>query len=145
MGGYVRFEMAGLDGTKVTKIDSFTVRRAVPNKSVADPRSSETKPGVIEFPDLRITLPASGAQTWVSWHDDFVVKGENGPENERSGAIVYLEANQTELLRINLSNCGIFRLTPQQEMKSTSPQSMPAMVQSIVAELYCERMDLVGK
>jgi hypothetical protein len=145
MAGHVHFEMAGLDGTKVTKIDTFTVRRAVPNNSVADPRNSETKPGVIEFPDLRITLSASGAQTWVSWHDDFVVKGNNGPDNERSGAIVYVDVNQIEVLRITLSSCGIFKLTPQQEMKPPSPQSMPGMVQSIVAELYCERMDFVGK
>jgi hypothetical protein len=133
-----RFEMTGLNGTKVNKIDSFTVRQATAEHSVGEQRDYEKAPGKLEFPNLRITLAASSAQTWVDWHDDFVIKGNNGTAQERSGAIVYLDPSRTvELGRVNLSNCGIFRLG--QQKVEAGRESIARMV----ADLYCERMDLV--
>lgn len=144
-GGF-RFEMTGLDGSKVSSIGSFMVRKTLVAHPVGESRESQQNPATIEFPNLEITVPASAAQTWVSWHDDFVVKGKNSPGDERSGAIVYLDPySSSELGRINLSGCGIFKLTAsQQEQKAIGNQhSVP--VHFIVATLYCERMDFVGK
>jgi tail tube protein gp19 len=149
--GSFRFEMAGLDGSQVSNIEAFTVRRMVANHAVGEGRASQQEPGAIVFPNLKITVAATGAQTWVSWHDDFVVKGKNSAADERSGAIVYFDgAAQNELGRISLSNCGIFKLTAQAEKSATTAAAsahvvQDATIQSIGAELYCERMDFVGK
>jgi hypothetical protein len=133
-----RFEMNGLDGNKVNKIDSFTVRQTVAGNPVGELRVYEKEPGQIQFPNLRITLAASSAATWDAWFDDFVVKGNNGEAQERSGAIVYLEpVSRTELGRVDLSGCGIYRLAPLRAEAGTEA------IQRVVAELYCERMDLV--
>ena len=137
-GRTFRFEMSGLDGTKVNKIDSITVRQTTVENPVGELRDYEKEPGKIEFSNLKITLAASSAQTWVDWHNDFLIKGNSGTAQERSGAIVYLDATRTsELGRVNLSNCGIFRLG--REKAEAGSES----IQRMVAELYCERMELV--
>jgi hypothetical protein len=133
-----RFEMTGLDASKVSKIDSFTVRQVSRENSVGEMRDYQKVPGSIEFPNLRITLAASTAGSWENWHEDFVVNGNNGADKERNGAIVYLDPTRTaELGRVNLSNCGIFRLSAE-KVEAGSEQ-----LRRLVADLYCERMDFV--
>lgn len=135
-----RFEMAGLDASKVNKIDGFTVRQVVAENptSERERRAYEKEPSAIEFPNLKLTLAAQGASTWMAWHEDFVVKGNNGPGQERNGAIVYLDPSRKfELGRVNLMNCGIFGLAPLKT--EAGSESIPRMV----AELYCERMEFV--
>ena len=133
-----RFEMAGLDGTKVNKIDAITVRQTVTENAIGEQRDYQKEPGAIDFPNLRITLASSSAQSWLAWHDDFVIKGNNGAGQERSGTIIYLDPTRTtEYGRVNLTNCGIFRLS--QEPVVAGAESISRMV----AELYCEGMELV--
>jgi len=134
-----RFEMAGLDASKVSKIDGFTVRQVVAENPVGESRDYQKEPSSIEFPNLRITLSAAHASTWMNWHEDFVVKGNNGQSQERNGAIIYLDpTRKSELGRVNLINCGIFGLSPlKAEANSES-------ISRVVADLYCERMDLLA-
>ncbi len=138
MPAYFRFEMAGLDGSKVNKIDAFTVRQTVTESPVGEARDYQKEPSAIEFPNLKVTLAATSGQSWLTWHDDFVIKGNNGADQERSGSIVYLDSYmKTELGRVNLSNCGIFRLTPEPVVAGAET------IRRLVAELYCEKMELV--
>ena len=135
---HFRFEMAGLDGSKVNKIDAITVRQTVTENAVGELRDYEKEPSAIDFPNLKITLASTSAQSWAAWHDDFVIKGNNGASQERSGAIIYLDPYlKTEYGRLNLTNCGIFRLS--QEPVVAGAETISRMV----AELYCERMELV--
>lgn len=131
-----RFELDGVDGNAVGKIDSFTVRQTIAESAIGEMRDYEKASGAIEFPDLKITLDANRAQTWEDWHEDFVVKGNNGANRERNGAIVYLDpTGKIELGRVTLSNCGIFRLSP---LKADAKLERTARM---IAELYCERME----
>jgi hypothetical protein len=133
-----RFEMTGLDGSKVNKIDAITVRQTVTENAVGELRDYQKEPSAIDFPNLKITLASSSAQSWAAWHEDFVIKGNSEASKERSGAIVYLDPYmKTEYGRLNLSNCGIFKLS--QEPVVAGAESISRMV----AELYCERMELV--
>ena len=133
-----RFEMTGLDGTKVNKIDAFTIRQLVSEQPVGEQRDYQREPGRIEFPDLKITLAAPSASTWTAWHQDFLVKGNSGQAQERNGAIIYMDPYmKNELGRVNLMNCGIFGLAPA-KMEANS-EAIPR----IVADLYCERMEFV--
>lgn len=135
-----RFELDGVDGNAVSGIDSFTVRQTIVENAIGESRDYEKAGGVIEFPNLKLTLDAGQAQTWEAWHEDFVVKGNNGENRERSGAIVYLDATlKNELARVSIFNCGIFRLSP---VKSDPRVERSARM---IAELYCERMELAIK
>ena len=134
-----RLEIDGLDCTKVSKIDSFTVKQTVVTDDIGDARDYQKEPGKLEFPNLRITLAEAGAQTWVDWFQDFVIKGDNDESKEKGGGIVFLTPDRKqELGRIELHNLGIFSLRHQAPAGEA--------VARVVAELYCERMELlIGK
>lgn len=130
-----RFELDGLDAKMVSKIDAFTVKQTMATDDVGDVRDFQREPGQVEFPNLRVTLAESSAQSWRDWFDDFVVKGNNGDEREKNGAIVFLDAaRKQELGRIELKNVGIFALR--------RPLSTGEQIARVIAELYVESMEL---
>jgi hypothetical protein len=92
--------------------------------------------GAGDFPDLRISLAEGSAQTWIAWHDSFVVGGENADGAEKTGRIVLLAPNLKDALgEVRLFGLGIHRLAaPKREGGEAIPR--------LVAELYCERMEL---
>jgi hypothetical protein len=132
-----RLAIDGLDCKKVTAIDSFTVKQSAVTDVVGEERDHAIKPGKPEFPNLRITLAESHAQSWADWHKDFVIAGNSSESNEKNGSLTFLSANMaTELGRINFFNLGIFRFTRD------AAEAGSERVQSVTAELYCERMEL---
>jgi tail tube protein gp19 len=131
-----RFEMAGLDGSRVNRIESFTIKQKVADNPVGEMRDYQKEPAGVEYPSLKISLAESSAQTWLNWQDDFVIKGNSGDDKERDGAIVFLSPMQTEVGRVNLFHCGIYRLAPQ------AKDSKAEIISRLTAELYCERMEL---
>ena len=129
-----RLELDGLETKTVSKIDAFTVKQTVAADGVGDVRISRREPGKLEFPNLRVTFGQASLQTWSDWFDDFVVKGDNADDKEKSGAIVFLDATlKQELGRIELKNVGIFALRRQPSTEQ---------VARVTAELYVESMEL---
>ena len=130
-----RLELAGLDCSKVSKVDAFTVKVTSTADPVGTRRRAAREPSGVEFPNLRVTLAESSAQTWRDWFDDFVVKGNSGDQQEKSGALVFLDpARKTELGRVNFANVGIFALRRTAGAGDQLPR--------VVADLYCEKMEL---
>jgi T4-like virus tail tube protein gp19 len=116
-----RVAIDGLDCSRVSSVDALTIRTASP----------------VDFPPLRVTLSASTQQSWVDWHEEFVIEGVNDDAHEKSGTLSYLAPNlATELGRVKLSNLGIVRLASE-----SGAQSQDA-VPRVVADLYCERFEL---
>ena len=129
-----RLELDGVETKTVSKIDAFTVKQTVVADDVGDVRIMEREPGKLEFPNLRVTFGQASLQSWSDWFDDFVVKGENGDDKEKSGAIVFLDATlKQELGRVELKNVGIFALRRQPPTEQ---------VARVTAELYVESMEL---
>ena len=128
-----RLEISGLDCKFVTKIDSFTVKQTFAS-GIGVGRDFEVQLGKLEFPNLSITLSEAHAQSWIDWHNDFVIMGKNSEENEKSGSLIFLSPDlSTELGRVNFHNLGIFRL-------SFDPtESRPDQV--CHGRLYCDRME----
>jgi hypothetical protein len=126
-----------LDCSRVSKIDSFTVKQTAAPQAGGEVRVARREPSRVEFPNLRISLAESSAQTWSAWFDDFVVKGNNDATKERSGTLSFLTPDQKSVLaEIKLFNLGIFRLAPE-------PQAAAAeQIARLQADLYCERMEL---
>ena len=131
-----RLEIPGLDCKRVNKIDSFTVKQGFTSSEIGAHRDHEVEPTKLEFPNLKITLSDVDAQSWIDWHNDFVIMGKNTEADEKSGSLVFLSADrQTELGRVNFFNLGIFRLEHE--------AAEADQIKRLVAELYCERMELV--
>jgi hypothetical protein len=118
---HFRLDIDGVDCSKVSRIESFTVPGAVDGK--------------VNFPELRVTFSTASAVTWAAWFQDFVIDGNNGDAAEKSGHITFLLPNlKTVLAKIDLNGLGIFRL-------ETVP-SGPNQVARMAASLYCEQMSL---
>ncbi len=131
-----RLEIDGLDCSRVSKIDSFTIKQKAVTDDIGDARDYQREPGKLEFPNLKISLAEIAAKSWIDWHEDFVIKGNNADAQEKSGALVFLAPNLgVELARIRFFNLGIFKLTPD-KAEAGSEQ-----IRRYTAELYCERME----
>jgi hypothetical protein len=80
-----RLELPGLDCTRVTKMDSFTVKQTFTSAN-GDVR----EPGPLSFPNLTVTLSEQSAQTWQSWFNNFVLEGNNADSEEKTGRLTLL-------------------------------------------------------
>ena len=134
-------ELDDIDCTRVSRIDGFTVKQQPAVDAVGELRDPLKEPGSIEFPNLTVTVVEAFATTWHAWHEDFVIKGNCTDDREKSGAIVLLAPDRKqELGRIALHGVGIAAL------RRAVPPAGPDAVSRVVAELYCERMELqIGK
>jgi len=127
-----RLKIDGLDTTRVNKIDAISIKQV---NLVADPGTGvpgAIEPAHLEFPNLSFTLSESTAKSWYDWHEDFVIKGNNGQKQERQGQLVYLAVDGTALFTLDLQQLGIFKLTPDKVESSADN------IRRVKAELYCE-------
>jgi hypothetical protein len=126
-----------LDCSKVSKIEPFSVKQTILFEEIGESREMVKAPAQVEFPNLRITLSEAGAQTWLDWHEDFVVKGNNDDSQERDGRLSFLAPNmKEELAAVKLYNLGIFRIA------SDKAEASKEQIKRVTADLYCERMEL---
>jgi len=133
-----RFEMGDLETSVVKRVESFTVGQKVAETDVGEMRMPEKHSGALEFGNLQISMANRPYPGWAKWHEDFLLRGNNSEAQEKNGAIVFLDqALQKELGRINLFNCGLFRLGGDRQEAAAKDNSA-----TVTADLYCERMDL---
>ena len=133
-----KLEIAGLDCSKVSKIDSFTVKQTAVTDDIGEARDVLKEPGKLEFPNLKITLAEATAQSWLDWHENFVVKGNNDETFEKSGILTFLSPNRQEVLaQIKFYNMGIIRA------QSEKGEANADTVKRVQVELYVERMEFV--
>jgi hypothetical protein len=82
-----------------------------------------------------VTLPESQAQSFYDWHEEFVIKGNNGQEEEKNGKLEYLAPNLSDVLfTIDFHNLGIFKLAPEKGEAGSD------QIQHVMAEMYCVQM-----
>ncbi len=126
----------GLDCNKVSKIDSFTIKQMAVNDAIGDARDYQKEPGKLEFPNLRITISEVSAKSWIDWHNDFVIQGNNDESKEKNGTLTFLAPNLKDVLAtITFYNLGIFNIA------SDKSEANSDQIKRITAELYCERME----
>ena len=136
-----RLNIAGLDCTKVAKIHSFTVKQRLAGETLVNGRyqvdaTQAAPPNLLEFPNLRIELATTSAESWGAWFRSFVINGNSSTMNEKTGTLSFLAPNlSTVLATISFQNLGIFRL------EDALPDAS-AEITRVVAEHYCERMEL---
>jgi phage tail-like protein len=135
-----KLEIAGLDCTRVNKIDPLVFKQKVVEHAVGELRDYEREPASTEFSNLVVTLAESYADSWYKWFDDFVVNGNNTEDKEKSGTLTYLTPNlQETLFQVTFSNLGIFKLAEEHT------DSAKEGVRRVKAELYVERMHFTPK
>jgi hypothetical protein len=88
-----RLRIAGLDCTKVHRVGAFSISQVIDTGASGEGREGEVTQPRLVFPDLFVTLAESSARTWLDWHDDFLVKGNNSSTNERQGTLTFLSTD----------------------------------------------------
>jgi hypothetical protein len=133
-----RFVVDGLDAAckRVNKVDSFTVKQGAKRLEVGAERVYQLEPASLEFPNLSATFSIADADKWFQWHEDFVVKGNNNTEQEKTGHITYLTPSLEEICRIDLYGVGIHNLTVEKSQAQSGDQ-----IKRVKVELYVERME----
>jgi hypothetical protein len=102
---------------------------------VGEERDTEREPAYLEVPNLVVTLAEPYAQDFYDWHADFVINGNSGQANEKSGTLEYLTPKLREaLFGLTLSNLGIFKLSVE------SADSGSEAIRRVRAEMYCEKI-----
>jgi hypothetical protein len=132
-----RLEIPGLDCTKVNRIDSFTIKQNTTVDSIGEARDYQLEPTSLEFPNLAFYLPESKAKSWIDWHEDFVIKGNCGQDQEKTGTLTFLAPNfKQELAQIDFFNLGIFSFTPD------NVEARNEQIRRVKFEMYCESLKL---
>ena len=113
----------GLDLKRVARVGPLAIRRP--------------PGGSVEIPHLELTLAEAGSESVVDWHRTFVIDGNNGDSEEKSGSISLLDpALKQSLLQIDLKGVGIFAL-------EGTPAAGTDAISRLTARMYCEQMQLV--
>ena len=93
---------------------------------------------VIEIPNLIFTIPEIDAGPFYQWHEDFVIKGNNGPDRERPGVLEWLTpavvTGPTVLGSLQFFNLGIFKIAPEKLEAGADT------IRRVKVEMYCERI-----
>jgi hypothetical protein len=136
-----RLKVGDLPCSRVSKIDSFTIKMGVKEGDVGSTREPQKEPTKIEIPNLKITLDAVDAPAWEEWFDDFCIKGNNGEGAELGGSLTFLAPDlKTELMTLELSHVGIAGLSHLPEPGADAKDSQG----SLVVRIYVERIQLLN-
>jgi hypothetical protein len=127
---HFRVSLDGLDGSRITRVESFTVRTVVS-------RAAERL--MIQTPTLSMTLAEASADPWFDWLEEFTLRGQGEPEQEKNGAILLLSSTHAELARIDLRGVGLCGLTPASAAASEGTGASVGR-SSVSADLYVQRI-----
>lgn len=135
-----RLRIDGMEGStaRVSKVEALTIKQTALTDDFGDQRDYQKEPGKLEFPNLKITLAEVYADDFAQWHEEFVIKGDNGQEKEKSGALEFLDATrQKVLLSIDLKSLGIFKFEP--DARSTDAEHKRSLP-NVNVEMYCNEV-----
>jgi len=130
-----KLEIAGLDCTRVNKVEALVIKQKVVENAVGEMRDYEKLAANIEIPNLVITTADSHSEKWDQWHHDFVILGKNEQGQEKTGALHYLSEDLTKtLFTIEFFGLGVFKKThDKREALNESPSRTKY-------EMYCEQV-----
>lgn len=81
-------------------------------RTIAPLSFRRTNAGIVPT-DLVLPFPSVDVDLWRAWADDFIVKGNNGQNKEKQGAIEVMAPNHDDVLvTLTIKQIGIFALTP---------------------------------
>ena len=135
-----KLSISGLEQAcaKVNRVEPISVSRELVAEDIGEVRVMHAEPTPFDVSNLSFTVAASSAQPFLDWHESFVLKGDNGPDRERTGSISLLSADHKgSLLEVSLSGLGIVRAAPE-------PVAATDAVSRVRVDLYCEQLRLAA-
>ena len=122
-----RFTMGNLEARRTVRIEPFTITQA---------------PGQPAISNLLVTFStdaANPATNWLAWYEDFVLKGNNGDNNEKTFTLeLGLGLNFAGPARMLLTGYGVGIVALR-----ALPVPAGSSIQLLQAELYVERIEVL--
>ena len=130
-----KLSLDGVDTSRVTHIDAFALTFDVITNSDGNAVGRN-----LNVPNMKVRIPAASAGDFIKWHQDFVIDGNNGQEQEKTGSISYLAPDlTTEIFRLDIGNVGIFALDYDPLDVSTDS------LRQVTVQLYAETMKFFNR
>jgi hypothetical protein len=130
-------EIDGINCRRTRKVEGITLVQKVTEVPLGEFRSGYREPAQVDYPNVVITIPEVDADGLYAWYEDFIVKGNCRPDNERTGSLDYLCENIIDpVASLNFNGLGLFKLTADKAESGTDN------VRSVKAEFYCESIDV---
>lgn len=108
-------DKVGKEATKrVAKCaDGFTVKLPTTRDDIGDAREMELCPSKgCDYPNLSFEVSNIDIDAFLKWHEDFVIRGNCGEDQETSAELLYLSQDfSKEICRVTMYNVGIFNIT----------------------------------
>lgn len=120
--------------SRVSAIDAIVLKSSLSAKPLGVVRE-ELIPGSLEVPNLAVITAESDGNEFFNWHEDFVVKGQNAKDKEKTGTLEYLAQDLKPLFTLSFSGLGIFKLAPE---KMTAGGEN---IRRVRAEMYCDTIN----
>ncbi|MEO7415026.1 MAG: hypothetical protein ABIZ81_16925 [Opitutaceae bacterium] len=120
------FKLGTLATNQVSQVSAFTAKRRL--------AGTGTALSPVEFSNLTVTLVEAQAADWKTWADNFIVTGNNGDPQEKTGTLEIRDALLNPVLSLQFSNVGIARL------RRNNPEAGSEQLRRLEAELYYERL-----
>lgn len=132
-----KVSISGVDASRIRKIESFSIKQETVRHRAATGTERITRlvPGRMEIPNLVFYIPEANAQGFFDWHQDFVIRGNNGDAQEKNATIELLTATGEMLMQFSFGNVGIVSVSLA---KAGAPVSGIRLVR---VELYAERVE----
>ncbi len=131
-GSSFRLQIKGLTASQVSLVEELVVDIPLAPPPDAACYICEVKPPRISFPRLEIVVAESSATDWFKWHESFVISGQNGDSDEKSGTLDLLDATLSPLLTLSFSGLGI--VTVANEPATSSQELLPRVRASMYVE-----------
>lgn len=121
-----RLKIGGLEAAcgRASRIGALSLRR------------TPGSPVNVEAPDLVATFAEADVEPFSVWIEDFVIKGHNTQDRERTGTLEYLSPEGVVLFALKLDGLGVYKVAPDKDA-SAGPRR-------VKVEMYCESMTLAG-
>jgi hypothetical protein len=95
----------------VSKVEAISIRMKSPE--TPDSRSRSTSSGQ-SVGDLVLTVSSAKSKPFADWHEEFVVKGNNSQDREKTATIELMSADmKNALLTLEGSGVGIIAVRPE--------------------------------
>ena len=146
-----RLTMGNLETTRVSRIEPLTASLQLSSAAIGEQRIATATPGNRTISNMRITLATSDAApatNWLAWFDDFVIKGNNGDDKERTFTlelgvgkrtdVVGMQRSYTATNLLNLKGSGVGIIAIR-----ALPQTPGSTVRLLQVDLYMERLEVV--
>jgi hypothetical protein len=133
-----KIDQFGRQDLRTARIESFTIKQSAIDCPCGAQIETAKVAGLLEFPNLEVTVLESDAKPWLEWYERFR-GGEYGKDSEKSGHLSFLQRQgdrTSYLMTLDIQGMGILRLRPQKSQ--SSQQGMG----KLKIELYCDTMAL---